>query len=249
MIRKLFISFKDSGSLPLISLFLLLSVALSAQADKKNIRKGNREYGNGKYPEAEILYRKAIDGNKQSPDATFNIGDALYKQKKYEDAGKQFIENINQNESREKKSAGLYNLGNSMLMAKKFQESIEAYKGALKLNPESKETKYNLAYAQDMLKQQEEQQKKQDKDKQDQNKDDKKQDQNKDKNDKDKQKDQDKKDDQQNDQEKQQQQQQSISKEDAQRLLNAMANDEKNVQEKVKLAKASKARVKTVKNW
>jgi Ca-activated chloride channel family protein len=250
MSRNFNISFNGSGSLLLISLLLLFSVALSAQADKKNIRKGNREYGNGKYPESEILYRKAIDDNKQSPDATFNIGDALYRQKKYEDAGKQFIENVNQNESKEKKSAGLYNLGNSMLMSKKFKESIEAYKGALKLNPDSKETKYNLAYAQDMLKQQEEQQKKQDKDKQDQKKDDKKQDPNKDKNDKDKQKDQDKKDDQQNDQDKQdKQQQQSISKEDAQRLLNAMANDEKNVQEKVKLAKASKARVKTVKNW
>jgi Ca-activated chloride channel family protein len=244
------ISFKGSGSLLLISLFLLFSVALSAQADKKNIRKGNREYNDSKYAEAEILYRKAIDENKQSPDAIFNIGDALYKQKKYEDAGKQFIENANQNESREKKSAGLYNLGNSMLMAKKLKESIDAYKGSLKLNPDSKEAKYNLAYAQDLLKQQEEQQKQQEKDKQDQNKDDKNKDQNKDNKDKDQQKDQDKKDDKQNDQNKdQQQQQQSISKEDAQRLLNALANDEKNVQEKVKLAKAAKTRTKTVKNW
>jgi Ca-activated chloride channel family protein len=250
MSRNLNILFKDPGSLLLISLFLLLSVTLSAQADKKNIRKGNREYSNSKFPEAEILYRKAVDNNKQSPDATFNIGDALYKQKKFEDAGKQFTENVKQNESKEKKSAGLYNLGNSLLMSKKLKESIEAYKNALKLNPSSKETKYNLAYAQDLLKQQEEQQKKQDKDKQDQKKDDKKQDQNKDKNDKnkDQQKDQDKKDDQNKDQQ-QQQQQQSISKDDAQRLLNALANDEKNVQEKVKLAKASKARVKSLKNW
>ncbi len=250
MSRNYNISYKGSGSLLLISLFLLLSVALSAQADKKNIRKGNREYGNDKFSEAEILYRKAIDDNKQSPDATFNIGDALYKQKKYEDAGKQFIENANQNESPEKKSAGLYNLGNSMLMANKLKESIDAYKGSLKLNPDSPEAKYNLAYAMDLLKQQEEQQKQQDKDKQDQNKDENKNDPNKDKNDKDQQKDQDKKDDKQNDQNKdQQQQQQSVSKEDAQRLLNALANDEKNVQEKVKLAKAAKARVKTVKNW
>jgi Ca-activated chloride channel family protein len=250
MSRNINISLKGSGSLLMISLFLLISIALSAQADKKSIRKGNREYGNDKFPEAEILYRKAIDDNKQSPDAIFNIGDALYKQKKYEDAGKQFIENTNQSESKEKKSAGLYNLGNSMLMSNKLKESIEAYKGSLKLNPDSKEAKYNLAYAQDLLKQQEEEQKKQDK--QDQKKDDKNQDQNKDNKDKDKdqQKDQEKKDDKQNDQNKdQQQQQQSISKEDAQRLLNALANDEKNVQEKVKLAKAAKAKVKTVKNW
>jgi Ca-activated chloride channel homolog len=251
MTRNFNISLKEAENLLMISLFLLIPVLLSAQADKKNIRKGNREYFNGKFPDAEILYRKAVDNNKQSPDATFNIGDALYKQKKFEDAGKQFIESASQNENKEKKSAGLYNLGNSMLMSNKFKESIEAYKGALKLNPHSKETKYNLAYAQDMLKQQEEQQKKQDKDKQDQKNDDKKQDQNKDKNDKnkDQQKDQDNKNDQQNDQGKDEQQQQSISKDDAQRLLNALANDEKNVQEKVKLAKASKARVKTLKNW
>jgi len=122
MSRNFNISLKGSGSLLLISLFLLYSVASFAQADKKNIRKGNREYSNSKFSEAEILYRKAIDDNKQSPDVTFNIGDALYKQKKYEDAGKQFIENANQSESKEKKSAGLYNLGNSMLMSNKLKE-------------------------------------------------------------------------------------------------------------------------------
>lgn len=243
------ISVFRSDIILLISLFLILTVALNAQTDKKYIRKGNREYKNDKYSESEILYRKAIDNDKPSPNAVFNIGDALYKQNKFEDAGKQFIENANMNESKEKKAAAMYNLGNSMLSAKKLKESIEAYKNSLILNPKSKEAKYNLAYAQDMLKQQEEQQKKQEQDKKDQKNDDKKQDPNKDKNDqnKDQQKDKDKKDDQ--NKENDQQQQQSISKDDAQRLLNSLANDEKNVQEKVKLAKAAKAKVKTVKNW
>lgn len=243
------ISVFRSDIILLISLFLILTVALNAQTDKKYIRKGNREYKNDKYSESEILYRKAIDNDKPSPNAVFNIGDALYKQNKFEDAGKQFIENANMNESKEKKAAAMYNLGNSMLSAKKLKESIEAYKNSLILNPKSKEAKYNLAYAQDMLKQQEEQQKKQEQDKKDQKNDDKKQDPNKDKNDqnKDQQKDKDKKDDE--NKENDQQQQQSISKDDAQRLLNSLANDEKNVQEKVKLAKAAKAKVKTVKNW
>jgi len=247
MSRNFNISLKGSGSLLLISLFLLYSVASYAQADKKNIRKGNREYNDGKYSEAEILYRKAIDDNKQSPDATFNIGDALYKQKKYEDAGKQFIESASQNESKEKKSAGLYNLGNSMLMSKKLKESIEAYKGSLKLNPDSKEAKYNLAYAQDLLKQQEEEKKKEEEQKKQDNKEKDKDNRKEQDIRRENQSDQDK--DQSKDQQEQQQQQQSISKEDAQRLLNALANDEKNVQEKVKLAKAAKAKVKTVKNW
>jgi tetratricopeptide (TPR) repeat protein len=147
------------------------------------------------------------------------------------------------NDDKKKKSASLYNLGNSLLMANKVQESIDAYKGSLKIDPDNLETKYNLAYAQDLLKQQQEQQQQQqqqnnqDKQNQDNNKEDKNQDQ------------QDKKDQEQQEQEQQQQQQQGISKEDAERLLNALANDEKNIQEKVKLAKAQKARVRSVKNW
>jgi Ca-activated chloride channel family protein len=162
--------------------FLVFSVTAYSQTDKKYIRKGNREYEKNKFSESEILYRKAVDKNKQSPDALFNIGDALYKQNKFEDAGKQFVENANQIEDKNKKSAGLYNLGNSLLKANKVEESIEAYKNSLKLRPDSKEAKYNLGYAQELLKQQQEQKEKQQQDKknQDKNKDQDKQDQNKD---------------------------------------------------------------------
>lgn len=223
---------------------LIISQSLFGQADKKYIRKGNRNYEKSKYPESEIFYRKATDKKNASPDGIFNTGDALYKQKKYEEAGNQFIENVNRNEDNRKKSDGLYNLGNSLLMSNKVKESIDAYKGSLKMNPSNMEAKYNLAYAQDLLKQQEQQQKQQ----QQQNKDgkgdqDKKNDQKKDQagNQDDKK--------QQNQDQKDQQQQQSISKEDADRLLEALANDERSVQEKVKLAKASKSRSRTIKNW
>ncbi len=101
---------------------------------------------------------KQLIRTKQSADAIFNSGDALYKQKKYEDAGKQFAETHKMNEDKDKKSSSLYNLGNSMLMANKFQESIEAYKNSLRLKPDNQEAKYNLAYAQDLLKKQQQQQ-------------------------------------------------------------------------------------------
>jgi Ca-activated chloride channel homolog len=238
----------------LILLFMLyFTGSLYSQADRKFIRQGNREYEKDKFSESEISYRRAIDKNKASGDAVFNAGDALYKQKKYEDAGKQFIESHKMNEEKDKRSESMYNLGNSLLMANKLQESIEAYKNSLKLKPENMEAKYNLAYAQDLLKKQQEQQnqqqqKQQNKDNKDQKKDqEKKEDENK-KQDQ-KQNNQDKQDNQQEQKQQDQQQQQSISKEDAERLLNAIANDEKNVQEKVKLAKAAKDRVKTLKNW
>jgi len=143
------------------------------------------------------------------------------------------------NENIKKKSAGLYNLGNSLLKANKLKESIDAYKGSLRLDPKNPEAKYNLAYAQDLLRQQQQQQKQnqqQQQDNKDQNKDqnkEKEQDQNKD----------------QNQQQQQQQDNQAISKEDAERILNALENDEKNVQEKVKLAKAERERVRSAKNW
>jgi tetratricopeptide (TPR) repeat protein len=226
----------------LILIFMLFFTGYSfAQADKKLIRQGNREYEKNRYPESEIFYRKAIDKNKESADAVFNSGDALYKQKKYEDAGNQFIETHKMNEDKVKKSTSLYNLGNSFLMANKLQESIEAYKNSLKLKPDNPEAKYNLAYAQDLLRkqQQEQQQQQQNKDNKDQEK--KEQDQ--------KQDDQEKQNDDKQQKQQDQQEQQSISKEDAERLLNSIANDEKNVQEKVKLAKAAKAKVKTLKNW
>jgi Ca-activated chloride channel homolog len=144
----------------IVILFFASAVLTFAQADKKYIRQGNRAYEKGKFSESEILYRKALDKNKESADALFNTGDALYKQKKYAEASKQFDENYSLNEDKKKKSASLYNMANSLLMANKIQESIYAYKGSLKLNPGNIQAKYNLAYAQDLLKQQQDQKKK-----------------------------------------------------------------------------------------
>jgi len=223
----------------LTALLLLLPLFAYSQADRKYIRQGNREYSKDKYSESEISYRRALDVNKESAEAVFNSGDALYRLNKYEEAGRQFAENHDMNDDPRRKSASLYNLGNSLLMADKVKESIDAYKGSLKLDPGNMEAKYNLAYAQDLLKQQEQQQQqqqKQENQKNDQNEDQEKQQENSDNK-------------QDENQQQEQPQQQGISKEDAERLLNALANDEKNVQEKVKLAKAMKSKTVTVKNW
>jgi Ca-activated chloride channel homolog len=234
----------------LICIFLLLPAILNAQSDKKFIRKGNREYEKNRFTESELLYRRAMDRNERSPDAIFNIGNALYKQDKFEDAGKQFVENINVNDDNNKKSSAFYNLGNSLLKANQFEESIGAYKEALKLRPDNIEAKYNLAYAQDMLKEQQQQQQQQQQD-QDNQQDKENQDKNQNQEGQQDQDDEQDSGNQQQDQENQDQQEeeQGISKEDAERLLNAIANDEKKVQEKVKLDKAAKSKVRTIKNW
>ena len=244
----------ESRYKPVAALLLALlwfAGSLFAQGERKFIRQGNREFLKEKYSESEISYRRALDKNKGSADAVFNTGDALYKQEKFEDAGKQFAESLRMNEDRGKKASSMYNLGNSFLKSGKLKESIEAYKNSLRLDPGNMEAKYNLAYAQDRLKEQEQkQQQRQNQQDQEQNKDQKnqEQEQNKDQN-----QDQEKKDDQKENENQDQQQpnehQQSMSREDAERLLNAIANDEKEVQEKVKEAKAAKQRVKTLKNW
>jgi Ca-activated chloride channel homolog len=140
--------------LGVLTILLTLPVIAFAQTDRKLIREGNREFSKAKYSEAEISYRKASDKNKESTSAIFNTGDALFKQKKYEDAGKSFTESHKMTEDKIKKSESLYNLGNSFLLANKIQESIEAYKNSLKLDPGNHQAKYNLAYAQDQLKKQ-----------------------------------------------------------------------------------------------
>jgi tetratricopeptide (TPR) repeat protein len=240
-----------SAEIIFLSALLMFSGSAFAQGERKFIRQGNREFEKQKYSESEISYRRAVDKNKGSADAVFNTGDALYKQEKYEDAGKQFVESHRMNEDRDKKAASMYNLGNSMLKSGKLKESIEAYKNSLRLNPGNMQAKYNLAWAQDRLKEQEQQQQQQqNQQNQDQNKNQQNKDQNEDKQDKqDDQKQNGNQDKQDQQQQQQNDQQQAMSKEDAERLLNAIANDEKEVQEKVKEAKAAKQRVKTLKNW
>ncbi|MCD6347856.1 MAG: tetratricopeptide repeat protein [Bacteroidales bacterium] len=227
-----------------ILLIILLSTLwlgdIWAQQYKGDIREGNRNFKSEKFDDSEVSYRKALENQNNSLQATFNLGDALYRQKKFEEAGKEFSSASLKNTSKEVQAQAYHNLGNSLLQAGKLDECIDAYKNALRRNPQDMETKYNLAYAQNLKKKQEEQ-KKQNKD---QNKD-----QKKDKN-KDQQKqDQQKQDQQKQDQQKQQQQTGKISKEDAKRLLAALNNDEKATQKKVKKAKALANRVRTLKDW
>jgi Ca-activated chloride channel family protein len=247
-ILRLIISNFPKHALLMLALFIIVSGLASGQTEKKYLRQGNRDYSKDKFSESEILYRKAMEKDKNYADPVFNIGDALYKQKKFEDAGKQFSSNSAMNEDKAKRSAALYNLGNSLLMANKVEESIKAYENSLKIKPDNPEAKYNLAYAQDLLrKQQQQQQQNQNQNNSDKDKNQKKNNQEKNNQDQNQNNRQ-----QNNDQQQQQQpqeQQQQISKEDAERLLNSIANDEKKVQEKVKLAEAAKDRVKTLKNW
>jgi Ca-activated chloride channel homolog len=219
---------------------LLVSVSLSGQEEREYIRKGNKLYKKSEFAGSEGMYRRAQAQEKQGGDAGFNLGDALYRQGRFGEAAGEFSKAAATSEGDSLKQAeGYYNLGNSLLKEQKFEESIGAYINSLKLNPDNIPAKYNLAWAQDQLKKQEEQQQQQ----QDQDKNqEQQQDEDKD--------DQQEKNDQENqDQQDQQDQQPSISREDARRLLDAMAAREKETQEKVQRDKAAQAKVRVIKNW
>jgi tetratricopeptide (TPR) repeat protein len=236
-----------------IILFLLGGIQLFAQ-EKRLIHKGNELYNQKKYTEAEDNYRKSVEKKGQDITGNFNLGDALYKQKKFADAAEQFNKLASSANNNKVVTAQAYhNLGNSYLENKKLQESIDAYKKALLNNPKDDETRYNLAYAQEKLKQQQQQQNKQNQQNKDnknqdnknqQNKDNKNQDnKNKDNKDQNKQN-QDKDKDQQNAPHKDQ-----LSKEDAQRMLDALNNDEKQTQDKLKNKKLKASKLNITKDW
>lgn len=241
-------------------MLVLLSAILFAQSERKFVRKGNDSYESKNYTESEIQYRKAVDEKPNYYDALYNIGDALYKQEKYQEAAKQFQTMLgNEDLSGDTKSKAYHNLGNALLKSKKYKESIEAYKNALKLNPQDMETKHNLTYAMKQLQKQEnknnqnqQKQQQQNKENQDQNKknqDQKKNDQQQNNQQKKQNQNQDQKDKQNKPNPQQQKQQKQISREDAKRLLQALENDEKQLQKKLKKKKAKVKTAKTTKNW
>ena len=245
----------------IIAILLVLQASfLFAQQEKKYLKQGNELYQQKKFKEAEAAYRQAMSKKEKTLEGNFNLGDAMFKQKKYDDAAAQFNKLATASIDKNVKAGAYHNIGNSFLTEKKYQESIDAYKKALVNNPKDEETRYNLAYAQKMLKNQQNKNKggggnKNNKDKnKDKNKDNKdNKDKDKDKKDQDKNKqDQDKKDqDKQNQDQKDQQGQQpnQLSKDDAQRMLDALNNDEKQTQDKLKNKKLKGAKVPISKDW
>ena len=260
---------------------LVLGLVLAASAgvqglyaqrypERRVLRAGNALYEQENYPEAEIRYRKAQE---QSPtyEGLFNLADALYKQKRYDEA-LNILKQISRDEVAGPHAPGAYyNLGNTYFQQKKLPEAAEAYKNALRRNPLDDEARYNLAYVLELMKQNQD-------DKNDQNQDNRQnQDQNKDN--RDNQDDKDNKDrkqppkkdqdgqgdkpdkqdpdqgdggenpqDQKPDQGKGGARQERMSREEAERMLDAVQGSEDNTKKKVDGRKA-RAVGRSGKNW
>lgn len=135
--------------------FLLIAfVTLTAHAQEEftHIAEGNRHFRAGNFTEAEISYRKGLLANPNSFEAAFNLGNALFRQEKYDEALHQYQRIIpNDKVSRRKLAAALHNAGNALIAQNKINESIDAYKQSLRFHPKDDETRYNLALAQHLL--------------------------------------------------------------------------------------------------
>jgi len=239
---------------------------------------GNEEMLAGNVLDGEKSYRKAIAKDPNNLEAKYNLGYSYYKTKSFQEATQRNKEAVKNAKTKAEKHIANHNLGNSYLQMGKPDEAIEAYKNALRNNPTDDETRYNLAVAK-QAKQQQDQNKDGDgdsKDKKDGEKgDDKKEGEDgDDKKDKDKkegeddkkdkgdegdeekdEKPEDKKDgdkgdgEDEKDQKPPQPREGKLSPEQAKSLLEAMAQEEKKVQDKMNEKKARGVKVKTDKDW
>ncbi len=140
-------------------LLLLTALSVSAQKAERNyIRKGNRAYKDSTYVNAEVNYRKAIDANPASAVAMYNLGNTLMQQNKLQEAMEQFVTATKMEKDKNKLAQIYHNMGVIFHAGKDYEKAIEAYKESLRNNPKDDETRYNLALAQKMRKDQQNQQ-------------------------------------------------------------------------------------------
>ena len=252
-----------------IGVALLLGMASClAQSERAGVRRGNRDFRKEHWPQAEINYKKALVADSTSVAADYNLGNTYYRTENYAEADRYFKAGIDSLAKGKHGADAYHNMGNTQLKQRSWQGAIEAYKNALRRNPGDMETKANLAYAQKMLEneqqnggggnndQNQDQNQNQDQQdqNQDQNKDNQNNDQNQDQNQNDQNQDQNQNQDQQDQNQDQQQNQQGqqpkITPQAAQQMLQAIQAQENDTQDKVKKEKAARLKSKQKeKNW
>lgn len=244
----------DMRKLIYILALLSISVAMSAQTDRKEVRSGNRQFRRENYKEAEISYRKALVKDSLSFAANYNLANVLYRGEHYDEAGK-ILETVREAAPASEYGADyFFNAGDIALAKKDYAAAVDAFKQSLLLNPGDLQAKENYIYARKMLENrqqngggQDNQQNQDDQQNQDN------QDNHQDRNDNQQNQDQQNNQDQQDSQDGrngQQPQPVKISPQQAQQMLKAMQAKEKETQDKVNREKAEalKSRQKE-KNW
>jgi tetratricopeptide (TPR) repeat protein len=239
-------------------LSILYSILGSSQKKDFDLPEGNDKFINKEYAEAEAKYRVSKSNNETRATAAYNLGNAIYKQNQHNESQNAYANAIKNAKGKQQKYSAFHNIGNVFMKQKDYAKAVEAYKNALRNNPKDEQTRFNYALAKKMLK--DNPPKKDDKkdDKKDKNKD---KDKDKDKKDepkddkKDKPKDgDDKKDDQGKPKEEKpkdnpQPQKGDMSEDRIKNLLDAVNNEEKKIQDKVKGKKVKGKPTDNQKDW
>lgn len=231
----------------LLSALFCCTLFATAQTmtESDHIRNGNKLYADSLFEKAEIEYRKALELNPKSVDAMYNLGNALFSQavnsqEKGDEALNQYSTAAKLETDKEKLAQIYHNIGTLLYSAQQYPQSVEAYKESLRNNPYDHETRYNLAKAMHMNKQQQQNQQDQQENQDQQQNQQQNQEQQQEQQQQEQQNQQNQEQQQQEQQEQDSQQQQTqqndeqISKENAEQILNALMQDEKDIQEKQK---------------
>lgn len=232
----------------LFILMLICSVAqVWAQQERPDVRRGNQQYKDSNFVEAEVNYRRALEKNDRSFEGHFNLGDALFRQEKYPEALEQYTqaqqilnasEDNHKDQNNSRLAATYHNVGNALYAQQQYDKAVAAYQQSLRLNPKDNDTRYNLVKAMQQLQQQQQNQSK-DQDQNQQQNDSTQQNQ--------QQQQQEQREQQQDQQQDQQQQDQQMDKETAEQILQALEQDEQETQEKLQRQQGKKRRVE--KEW
>jgi Ca-activated chloride channel family protein len=221
----------------ILIILLAVSAVASAQNDRQLIREGNRLYRQKQYAQAEVLYRKAIARKADNPQAVYNLGCALMMQQKDSAAVVQYQNAAKLEKNKLRQAKSWHNIGVVCQNHQMYGDAVKAYEQALRCNSKDDETRYNLALCKQLNKnnpqQNQNQQQKKDEEKNDSKEN--QQNQQQDKNNK--------------DQQKQEKPQEQMSKENAERLLDAAVQDEKATQQRMKKAMQRPQRKQLQKNW
>lgn len=141
----------------LIAFFVLsMSSHSFAQNANRSIRNGNKLYKQNNFEQSGTEYKKALSQSPENPVANYNLGNAQYRNNLFDEAVKSYEITIENSDKKPVKGKAFYNKGVALSNQQRLQESINAWKNALKLDPTDEEARENLQKA---LSQQEKQQK------------------------------------------------------------------------------------------
>lgn len=211
-----------------------LAVPSFGQGDNRRlVRKGNLQYADSIFNDAETYYRKAVARNPKDAVAHFNLGNALLRQRNPKDAAAEYENVIKRTKNPVFLAKANHNLGVIMQSQKQYAEAIKCYEDALRNNPKDDESRYNLALCRHLQKNQKQENKSNDQNRQE----------------KDKNKQQNKPQSNKEKQEQKKQEENKMSKDNAERLLDAAKQEEQKTQDKLRKGQRYASPRSLEKNW